>query len=220
MSAQIFPRNANAVLLASLIGVGLLLFGIVSALIGIYLSPWYTEAGLAKEQPIPFSHKHHVAELKIDCVYCHATVEKAAHAGYPATETCMSCHSQIWTNSPLLEPARTSYQTDQPIVWNRIYDLPDFVYFNHSIHVNQGIGCASCHGRVDQQHLLAKEQPLYMGWCLDCHRNPEQNIRPREQVYNMEWDVTALPLAERQKLVAEYGIPTDGRLTHCYVCHR
>lgn len=220
MSAQIFPKNANAILRASIFGLVMLIFGITSALVGLYLSPWYTEVGDAKSQPVPFSHKHHVSELKIDCRYCHATVERAGHAGYPATETCMSCHSQVWTNSPLLEPVRDSYQSGEPIVWNRIYDLPDFVYFNHSIHVAKGIGCSSCHGRIDQQSLAAKAQPLYMGWCLGCHRAPEENIRPREEVFNMDWDVAAYPLAERKTLVEQYQIPTDGQLTNCYVCHR
>jgi hypothetical protein len=220
MSAQIFPRSANAGVWISLIGIGMLVFGIVAALIGVYLSPWYTEVGDAKAQPIPFSHKHHVDELKVGCLYCHATVERAAHAGYPASDTCMSCHSQVWTTSPLLEPMRQSYLTGEPVVWNRIYDLPDFVYFNHSVHVAKGIGCASCHGRIDQQHLAAKAQPLYMGWCLGCHRAPEQNVRPQAEIYNMDYDPLSMPLFERQALVASYQIPTDGRLTNCYICHR
>jgi hypothetical protein len=220
MSAQIFPRNANALVWVSLLALGLLAFGVVSAGIGVYLSPWNTDVGVAKEQPVPFSHNHHVDQLKIDCLYCHATVERAAHAGYPSTDTCMSCHSQVWTNSPLLEPVRESYQTGEPIVWNRIYDVPDFVYFNHSVHVAKGIGCSSCHGRIDQQNLAAKSQALWMGWCLGCHRNPEDNVRPREEVYNMAFDPLSQPLEQRVSLVQEYQIPTDGRLTNCYVCHR
>lgn len=220
MSAQIFSKNANALVWVSFIGLILLIGGIVAAMIGIYLSPWYTDVGIPKAQPVPFSHKHHVDQLKIDCRYCHATVERAAHAGYPSTDTCMSCHSQVWTNSPLLQPVRDSYRTNQPILWRRIYDLPDFVYFNHSIHVAKGIGCASCHGRVDQQHLVAKAQPLYMGWCLGCHRNPQDSVRPRDEVFNMAFDPLSLPLATRLQLVEEYQIPTDGRLTNCYICHR
>lgn len=220
MPAQIFPRNANAIFIMSLVALVLLVGGIVAALIGIYLSPWFTEVGDAKEQPVPFSHKHHVDELKIDCRYCHSTVERAAHAGYPSTDTCMSCHSQVWTNSPLLQPVRDSYQTGASVVWNRIYDLPDFVYFNHSIHVAKGIGCASCHGRIDQQHLAAKAQPLWMGWCLDCHRNPQDNVRPQAEVFNMAFDPRSQPLDERINLVEAYQIATDGRLTNCYTCHR
>jgi len=220
MSAQLFSRNANAAAWVSIIGIGALLFGIVAAMVGVYLSPWMTDQGIAKPQPVPFSHKHHVDQLKIDCRYCHATVERAAYAGYPYTETCMSCHSQVWTNSPLLEPVRESYRTGEPIVWNAIYDVPDFVYFNHAVHVAKGIGCSSCHGRIDQQQLAAKAQPMYMGWCLGCHRNPEDNVRPRDQVYNMAYDPLSLPLEARQQLVAEYKIPQDGSLTTCWICHR
>lgn len=220
MSAQIFPRNANALVWVSIVGLVVLVGSIVLALIGLYLSPWYTDVGDAKAQPVPFSHKHHVDQLKIDCRYCHATVERAAHAGYPSTDTCMSCHSQIWTNSPLLQPVRDSYQSGESVVWNRIYDVPDFVYFNHSIHVAKGIGCASCHGRVDQMHLVAKAQPLWMGWCLDCHRNPQDNVRPKDEVFNMAFEPTSLPLAAREQLVKDYQIPTEGQLTNCWVCHR
>jgi hypothetical protein len=220
MSAQVFPRNANALVWVSILALGLLAFGVVAAGIGVYLSPWYTDVGVAKEQPVAFSHKHHVSQLQIDCRYCHATVERAAHAGYPSTDTCMSCHSQVWTNSPLLQPVRDSYQTGEPVVWNRIYDVPDFVYFNHSVHVAKGIGCSSCHGRIDQQALAAKSQPLWMGWCLGCHRAPVDNVRPREEVFNMAFDPASQPFETRQALVTEYQIPTDGRLTNCYTCHR
>jgi hypothetical protein len=220
MSAQIFSRNANARLGFAIVAIVVLLTGIVLGLIGLYLSPWYTEVDVAKAQPVPFSHKHHVSDLKIECQYCHATVERAAHAGFPSTDTCMSCHSQVWTNSPLLEPIRDSYQTGEPVVWNRVYDLPDFVYFNHSVHVAKGVGCSSCHGQIDQQHLVAKAQPLYMGWCLGCHRNPEDNVRPQSEIYTIDYDPLALPLDQRIELVKAYQIPTDGRLTNCYVCHR
>ena len=220
MTAQVFPRNANALVWVSILALGLLAFGVVAAGVGVYLSPWNTNVGVPIEQPVPFSHKHHVTQLQIDCRYCHATVERAAHAGYPSTDTCMSCHSQVWTTSPLLQSVRDSYQTGEPIIWNRIYDVPDFVFFNHSVHVAKGIGCASCHGRIDQQSLAAKSQALWMGWCLGCHRAPEDNVRPREEVFNMAFDPASLPLAERQALVDEYQIPTDGRLTNCYTCHR
>jgi hypothetical protein len=220
MSAQLFPRNANALVWVSIIGLVLLIGGIVAAMVGLYLSPWFTDEGVAKAQPVPFSHKHHVDQLKIDCRYCHSTVERAATAGFPSTDTCMSCHSQIWTNSPLLQPVRDSYRNGESVVWNRIYDVPDFVYFNHSIHVAKGIGCSSCHGRIDQQHLVAKAQPMWMNWCLNCHRNPEDNVRPKDEVFNMAYEPTSLPLEAREALVAEYQIPTDGRLTNCWICHR
>jgi len=220
MSAQIFSRNANANLRVTLIAITLLLLGIIAAWIGIYLSPWMSDQSVAKAQPVPFSHAHHVSQLKIDCRYCHNTVDRAATAGFPATETCMSCHSQVWTNSPLLQAVRDSYKNDTPIVWNRIYDLPAFVYFNHSIHIAKGIGCTSCHGQIGSMPLTSKAQPLYMGWCLGCHRDPAQNIRPRDQVFNVDYNVQSLSLAERQQLVIDYKIPTDGRLTNCYICHR
>jgi hypothetical protein len=131
----------------------------------------------------------------------------------------MSCHSQIWTNSPLLEPVRESYATGEPVVWQKIYNVPDFVYFNHSIHISSGIGCSSCHGRIDLQQLAAKEQALWMGWCLGCHRNVEDYVRPQSEIYNMAYDPLSLPLAEREALVAEYGIE-KAQLTNCYICHR
>lgn len=220
MSAQIFSRNANAILRVSLIGLVLLIISTIGALIGLYLSPWYTEAAIAKVQPIAFSHKHHANELQIDCRYCHTSVERAATAGFPATETCMSCHSQVWTTSPLLQPVRDSFQSGAPIVWDRVYDLPDFVYFNHSIHVAKGIGCTSCHGEIGTMQLTVKAQPLYMGWCLGCHRDPAQFVRPADQIFSLDYDVQSLALAERQQLLVDYQIPTDGRLTNCYICHR
>ena len=219
MRAQIFTPNANALAKIAIGAIAFLVIGIVAAMVGIYLSPWWTDVGIAKAQPVAFSHKHHVDELKVECRYCHTTVEKAAYAGYPATETCMSCHSQIWTNSPLLEPVRESYRTGEPLLWSKIYDLPDFVYFNHSAHVNNGIGCSSCHGRIDQQQLAAKVQPLYMGWCLSCHRNVEDNIRPPDQVFNMDWQPAADQATLGISLIKEYGIQTQN-LTNCAICHR
>lgn len=215
----IFGPNANTIFRLSLVGSLLLFGGIIAAMVGLYLSPWYTDVGIAKEQPVPFSHKHHVDELKIGCQYCHATVEQTAYAGYPSTDTCMSCHSQIWVDSPLLEPVRDSYTSGDPLVWNRIYDVPDFVYFNHSAHLAKGIGCSSCHGRIDLQQLAAKEQPLYMGWCLGCHREPELYVRPLEEVYNMAWEPGPDQLEIGRSLVREYQIQV-GTLTDCYICHR
>jgi hypothetical protein len=218
--AQIFTRTANTTARVS-IAIGLLaLVGLTATLVAIYLSPYVTEVGVAKQQPVPFSHQHHVRELAIDCRYCHATVESQAFAGIPSTDTCMSCHSQIWTNSPLLQPVRDSLVTGQPVLWNRIYDLPDFVFFNHSIHVDKGVGCSSCHGQVDQMQLTYKAQPLYMGWCLGCHREPERYIRPREEVFNMAWQPPPDQIAQGQALVQEYQIKSVEALTACYTCHR
>ena len=176
-----------------------------------------TDVGMAKDQPVPFSHKHHVTDDGIDCRYCHTSVETSAFAGLPATETCMSCHSQIWTNATLLEPVRASFRTGQSLAWTRIHDLPEFVYFNHSIHINKGIGCASCHGRVDLMPLTFKVNTLYMNWCLECHRDPWKYVRPREQVFNMTYQPPANQEEFGRQLVKEYKIQS---LTDCWTCHR
>ena len=157
--------------------------------------------------------------MGIDCRYCHTTVEVSAFAGVPPTETCMTCHSQIWTEAPILEPVRASFRDNKPIEWNRVHDLPDFVYFNHSIHVNQGIGCQSCHGQVDQMPLMKKAHTLNMEWCLDCHRDPAQFIRPRDQVFNMNYEYPANQETLGKSLVADYDVRTS-QLTNCSICHR
>ncbi len=191
--------------------------GLLWVLNEVNRSPYVTDVGVALAQPVPFSHKHHVAGLGIDCRYCHSTVEISSMAGMPPTETCMSCHSQIWADSPMLEPVRTSFRNDQSIRWTRVHDLPGFVYFNHSIHVKKGIGCATCHGRVDQMPLMWKTNTLYMEWCLECHRQPERFVRPRDQVFNMSYQAPSDQLALGRKLVEEYKIR---KLTDCSVCHR
>ena len=180
-------------------------------------SSYVTEVDVPKEQPVPFSHKHHVSGIGLDCRYCHTSVEDSSFAGIPPTETCMSCHSQIWASSSMLEPVRASFRENKSLEWIRVNDLPEFVYFNHGIHVKKGVGCATCHGRVDQMPLTWRQQTLYMEWCLDCHRQPEQYVRPRDQVFNMEWKPPANQVEMGRKLVAEYGIR---KLTDCYTCHR
>jgi hypothetical protein len=177
-----------------------------------------TRAGVARQQPIPFSHKHHAGELGIDCRYCHTSVEETAYAGIPPTQTCMNCHRQIWTDSAMLEPVRASFRNNQAIHWVKVHDLPDFVYFDHSIHVRKGIGCASCHGRVDRMNLTWQESSLQMEWCLSCHRHPEKLIRPREEVFNMAWSA---PDQERlgPALMKKYGVEVR-LLTNCSTCHR
>jgi len=150
-------------------------------------SPWVTRQGQRPDQPVPFSHKHHVEGLGLQCQYCHVSVEKSSYAGIPPTKTCMNCHSQIWTNAQLLEPVRQSWATGASLQWIKVHDLPDFVYFNHEIHVNKGIGCASCHGRVDEMPLMYEQNSLQMEWCLNCHRNPSVNLRPTSEIYNMAW---------------------------------
>jgi len=214
---QIFQRSTNTLsrlsIFGSLFAVAALAWG--SALVN--RSPYVTQAGVAREQPVPFSHRHHAGELGIDCRYCHTSVETSAYAGLPPTKTCMNCHAQIWNDSPTLDPVRASFRNDTSIEWIKVHDLPDFVYFNHSIHINKGVGCATCHGRVDQMPLMYKENTLYMNWCINCHRNPEKYVRPRDQVFNMAYEAPANQEELGRKLVQENHIQS---LTDCYTCHR
>jgi hypothetical protein len=188
---QIFDRSSNALARMSLVLTGLIVIALGVTLDQLQRSPWVTRQGQRAEQPVPFSHKHHVQGLGLQCQYCHTTVEKSSYAGIPPTRTCINCHAQIWTNAQLLQPVRNSWATGESIPWIKVHDLPDFVYFNHSIHVNKGIGCASCHGRVDQMPLMYAQNTLQMEWCLDCHRNPAKNLRPTAEIYNMAWEKPA-----------------------------
>jgi hypothetical protein len=185
--AQIFDRSSNALARMSLVLTGLIVIALGVTLDELQRSPWVTRQGQRADQPIPFSHKHHVMGLGLQCQYCHVSVEKSSYAGIPPTKTCINCHSQIWTNANLLEPARSSWVTGQSIMWIKIHDLPDYAYFSHEIHVNKGLGCSSCHGRVDQMPLMYQESTLQMEWCLNCHRNPAKNLRPTNEIYNMAW---------------------------------
>src|ERR1035437_11154500 len=203
---QIFHPSTNTFSRLSICGA---LFAVAAVAWGVALinrSSYVTRAGVARDQPVPFSHRHHAGELGIDCRYCHAFVERSAIAGIPPTKTCMNCNSQIWVDSPMLEPVRASFRTDKSIEWIKVHDLPDFVYFNHSIHVRQGIGCVSCHGRVDRMNLMWQESSLQMEWCLNCHRHPEQYVRPRDEVFNMEWQPPTDQLTLGRQLVKAYKI--------------
>lgn len=216
---QIFHPRTNTIVKVSILGIASILAGLLG-LLGLYIrSSYVTRVGVVLNQPVLFSHKHHVKGLGIDCRYCHTSVETSWFAGMPPTETCMTCHSQIWRDSPTLEPVRMSLQTNMPIPWNRVNKLPDFVYFDHSIHVQKGIGCSTCHGQVDLMPLMWKVHSLQMWWCLDCHRQPERFIRPRGEVFNMDWQPPKDQIAMGQRLVQAYHIRTD-RLTSCYICHR
>ena len=216
--AQVFPRSANWASKASILAALLIVASILGVVLNINRIDYVSMVDVAIDQPVHFSHKHHVTGMGIDCRYCHTTVEVSAFAGVPPTETCMTCHSQIWTEAPILEPVRASFRDNKPIEWNRVHDLPDFVYFNHSIHVSQGIGCQSCHGQVDQMPLK-KAHTLNMEWCLDCHRDPAQFIRPRDQVFNMNYEYPANQETLGKSLVADYDVQTS-QLTNCSICHR
>ena len=216
--AQIFPPSANWFSKASVLIVLVFVGSLLSIILNINRLDYVSKVNVPIVQPVPFSHKHHVQGMGIDCRYCHTTVEESAFAGIPPTETCMTCHSQIWTEAPLLEPVRESYRTNTSLQWNRVHDLPDFVYFDHSIHLSKGIGCQSCHGQVDEMPLVWKENTLNMEWCLECHRAPEKFIRPQEEVFNMTWQAQDQE-SLGPKLVAEYQVQTS-QLTNCSICHR
>src|SRR3989440_9740166 len=185
--AQIFHRSTNTISRFTIFGALVVVALSLWVALQLQRSPYTSYAGVARPQPVPFSHQHHVGGLGIDCRYCHESVEESAFAGLPPTQTCMSCHSQVWTDAPVLAPVRQSLASGQPLRWNRVNQLPDFVFFNHGIHVQKGIGCSTCHGRVDQMPLTWKAESLYMRWCLDCHEAPEKHLRPRDQIFNMEW---------------------------------
>jgi hypothetical protein len=217
--AQIFHPSTNTLSKVSIFGTLFILVGALWLMAEINRSPYVTQTTVVREQPVQFSHEHHVTGLGLDCRYCHTSVENSSFAGLPSTETCMTCHSQIWTNAELLEPVRQSFQSGKPIQWTRVHDLPDFVYFNHSIHVNKGVGCESCHGRVDKMPLMWQANSLQMEWCLNCHRSPEQAIRPRDHVFTMGYSPEESQSTLGAKLVKEYKVNVR-QLTNCSICHR
>ena len=215
--AQIFHPSFNTISKVSIFGAVFFLGAGVWAWDAFLRSPYTTQVGVARTQPVPFSHKHHVQGLGIDCRFCHSSVEQSAFAGIPPSKTCMSCHALIWKDSAVLEPVRESLRTDRSIEWTRVHDLPDFAYFDHSIHLKKGIGCTSCHGRVDEMPLMWRTETLNMDWCLSCHRDPVSQIRPRERLFDMDWDPDSLSSAERAELAESYGLES---LTNCSICHR
>jgi len=218
--AQIFHRSTNTLSKLSIYGAAFIVAALGAILYYVNESPYFTDVNVAREQPVPFSHKHHVSELGIDCRYCHTSVEQSSFAGLPPTYTCMSCHSQIWVNSPMLEPVRTSLATDRSIEWTRVNAVPDFVYFDHSIHIKKGIGCTTCHGPIGEMPITWRANTLYMRWCLACHRQPELNVRRREDVFKADYQPPADQLSLGRQLVKEYKIKDSKQLTDCYTCHR
>jgi len=217
---QIFHRSTNTIAKVSIFGGVFILSFLVWALYELQASSYNTRAFVAREQPVQFSHKHHAGDDGIDCRYCHTTVENSAFAGIPPVKTCMNCHSQLFADSAYLAIVRESFKNDEPIRWTRVHDLPDFTYFNHSIHVNKGVGCSTCHGRVDQMPLTWQVASLQMEWCLQCHRNPAAYIRPRDQVFNMEWQPPPNQIEAGKKLVEQYHIQSPNVITSCSTCHR
>lgn len=216
---QIFHRSANTISKFSIFGALFVLAALVYVTYGVNMSSYITQAGVAREQPVQFSHAHHVGQIGIDCRYCHTSVEVSNYAGIPPTKTCMNCHSQIWANSEFLEPVRASFRSGKSLEWVRVNDLPEFVYFNHSIHVNKGVGCDTCHGKVNRMPLMWQHASLQMAWCLDCHRKPEKYIRPKEEVFNMDYEQPDNQLEMGRKLVKEYNLQL-AILTNCSTCHR
>lgn len=230
---QIFHRSTNTISRATIFGAIFLMAFVLWACIQFQRSPYVTYAKVARPQPVPFSHQHHVAGLGIDCRYCHTSVEKSSFAGIPPTKTCMNCHSQIWTGAPLLEPVRESFRSGRSLVWTRVNDLPDFVYFDHSIHINKGVGCNTCHGPVDRMPLMFNYASLQMEWCLDCHRDAAKYLRPRDQVFNMRYEPPSSlkqlvldgkeysdQLSLGKDLIKKYNLRTVTDITSCSTCHR
>jgi hypothetical protein len=218
--SQIFHRHTNVYSRLSILAIVAVLLLAGAGVAVLNWSGYNTNQGVFVEQPIQFSHAHHVGGMGIDCRYCHTSVEESAFANIPPTKTCMNCHSRIWLGAPILEPVRASMADGKPLNWVRVNDLPDFVYFNHSIHVRKGVGCATCHGRVDRMPLMYQEATLMMSWCVDCHRNPAKYVRPREEVFNMAWERPANDPGLGERLVKEYKIASVDQLTSCSTCHR
>jgi len=216
---QIFQPRADTI--ARVVLVGLPVLTIVGLCLGyeVERSTYVTQQNITREQPIPFSHAHHSGQLGIDCRYCHTSVEQARFAGIPPTETCMTCHSEIWTNAQMLAPVRSSLVQDRPLRWRRVHNLPDYVYFDHSVHVANGVGCSTCHGRIDQMPLVRQAAPLTMSWCLECHNNPEPHLRARDSIFDMGWKAPPDQADKGHQLLQEYHIDT-AHLSDCSVCHR
>ena len=248
--AQIFHPISNPIAKASVVAAALIVGGLGYIIYAVNQSAYYTGINEARQQPVPFSHKHHVTDDGIDCRYCHTTVEKSPYPGMPATETCMSCHSQIWTNSPLLEPLRESYETGTPLHWTQVNKLPEFVFFRHDIHISRGINCNTCHGPVEEMQITYKGNSFEMSWCLQCHRAPwrylyqdksQPDRTPRQQVFDLYWKIQAgEPLSAREKDLAQGNDPASDKpedvaegkklaqergirvaeLADCWICHR
>lgn len=215
--AQVFHPATNPIARFTIFGLFFILIVVALLMREIYRSQYVTGAYTALDQPIPFSHKWHAGDLGIDCRYCHVSAEEGSFAGIPPTETCMICHQKILADAPMLLPVRDSFQTGRPLRWNRVHNLADFCYFDHSIHLAKGIACVTCHGPVDRMPLMWKTQTLYMKWCIDCHRHPERYVRPRDHVFQTDWEPPEDQDTMGRRLVRLYGIRNP---LSCSVCHR
>lgn len=214
---QIFHRSFNAISKVSILGSAFILAALGGVVSVFARSSYATNADLVREQPVPFSHEHHVTGLGIDCRYCHASVEVSAYAGMPPTKTCMNCHQQIWVGSETLAPVRESYRTGTPIRWERVHRLAEFAYFNHSVHVNKGVGCTTCHGPIGHMPLVWQHGSLLMEWCLECHREPEKFLRPRDRVFDTQYQAPPDQADLGRELAHAYDVKS---LIHCSTCHR
>jgi hypothetical protein len=214
---QIFHPSTNTIARVSIFGALFLVGGVLWVLLLVQRSSYVTLRGVPATQPIPFSHQHHVGGVGLDCRYCHTSVEKAAFAGIPPTQTCMNCHSRLWNDAPVLAPVRDSYAKGESIRWNRVHNLADFAYFDHSVHVAKGVACVTCHGRVDQMPLIYKHASLQMEWCLDCHRHPEASLTPKEAIFKMDYQP-----AESRAEMGRRLMETNRARTRpdCTACHR
>lgn len=234
---QVFPKSMNPISRIMLLSIPVIAASTGVGLAAFFRSDYTTGRNEIVDQPIPFSHLHHVSELGIDCRYCHTGVETSAHAGVPPTKTCMNCHQQVWNGADILDPLRKSYATDTPIAWTKVHNTPHYTYFNHSIHVSKGVGCVSCHERIDQMALVRQSKTLLMEWCLDCHRHPEKNLRPKSEVFNLGWTPgegtvdldgevfgpktdTSTQAEIGRILKVKYHVRDDKTLTNCSICHR
>jgi len=217
---QVFSRTADTWFRAIAWGAFLAALFLFFLAFGFARSQYWDVVARTPLQPVPFSHKHHVSDDGIDCRYCHSTVETSANAGFPATHVCMTCHSQLWTNAEVLAPVRQSLAENRPILWHRVARVPDYVYFRHDIHIAKGIACVECHGRIDRMPLTYRAKAFEMKFCLDCHRDPEPHLRPRDEVYNFDWKPPPDHAALGRRLMAEYHIKSPAELTSCGTCHR
>lgn len=219
---QIFTASADTWLRAGVLGAALGMVGVGLLLGGFVNSGYLTRQAWTVSQPVPFSHKHHVGELGLDCRYCHTGVETSANAGFPPTSTCMTCHSQIWTGAAMLAPVRASLATGRPLAWNRVAEIPDYVFFNHAIHVNRGVPCSECHGRIDQMPLTYRAHAFKMRFCLDCHRDPAPHLRPPDQVTRMDWlSWDSDPRNRNYGVTRMHALHIQpSKITNCETCHR